>query len=73
MSANSRAMPSNLDVVILEHIQEAEDIHLPTPPSFVDTLVRLSQVGFISSDSGGELKVTKRGRKFLSEISHASV
>lgn len=60
-----RSMLSNMDIVTLKHIQDAEDHNSPVPPAFIDTLVRLSKADFIFGDSIRALKISETGREFL--------
>ena len=59
---------TNIDIVTLKHFAEAQLKHEPTPPAFNDTLVRLSQNGFIRGGQDREFMITPKGKNFLGEL-----
>lgn len=59
---------TNIDIVTLKHFAEAQLKREPTPPAFNDTLMRLSQNGFISSGQDRALMITPKGKNFLGEL-----
>jgi hypothetical protein len=56
---------SNLDLVILRHIQDAEDHDASPPASFVDTIVRLTRAGYVRGHTARTVAITAKGRAFL--------
>ena len=60
-----RVTLSNMDIVTLKHIEDAEVHNSPVPPAFVNTLVRLSKAGFIHGDSNRAVKVPNAGHAYL--------
>ncbi len=65
MTMPGQAMLSNLDIVTLKHIADAEDDNSPAPPFFVDTIIRLSKAGCIRGDSSRVVIITAIGRETL--------
>ncbi len=59
----------NLDVVTLMHIADAEQKGEPTPPAFLDTLMRLLKRGYLRGDRARRVRVTAAGVNFLRKAS----
>ena len=66
MLESLRSTVTEADVVILRQIEDAEAHGADPPESFVDNLVRLARVGYIEGDAARVIRLTSRGRSFLS-------
>jgi hypothetical protein len=56
-----------LDLVTLKRLAEAETRAEPTPPAFVDSMVRLSRCGLVRGDAERTVVLTALGQQFLKD------
>lgn len=56
---------TNLDIVTLHHLAEAQRSDAPLPPAFTDTLFRLAKRGYIKAGQTRTFMVTSKGESFL--------